>query len=267
MYGFFKPNGAGQLTTCLCKCKDISCDIEGIKHDQRVSREAIQSLTDAVGQIAEIIACSQESVKGKTSKNTTIQAVGKQSLHESFQELNMLEFDEHNSIETIEIIEAINTPKVNNISSRINLNPQLRNTIESNKIAEVSNSVTLTAQDIPAVQINTKLNTQLKNLMNITPAENTQGNTPISSNTSDDSVAQANTNSRTQLRNPTDISSTPKHLVPCPFLRRNGHCLKGSKCDFSISLVPSELASPTNFIMFQLVLAIKYHLLCLFSRL
>ena len=28
------------------------------------------------------------------------------------------------------------------------------------------------------------------------------------------------------------ISPTPKHLVPCPFLRRRGHCLKGSNCDF-----------------------------------
>lgn len=25
---------------------------------------------------------------------------------------------------------------------------------------------------------------------------------------------------------------TPKYLVPCPFLRRRGHCLKGSNCDF-----------------------------------
>ena len=25
----------------------------------------------------------------------------------------------------------------------------------------------------------------------------------------------------------------PKHQVPCPFLRRRGHCLKGSNCDFS----------------------------------
>ena len=27
-------------------------------------------------------------------------------------------------------------------------------------------------------------------------------------------------------------TSIPKHLVPCPYLRR-GHCLKGGKCDFS----------------------------------
>ena len=26
--------------------------------------------------------------------------------------------------------------------------------------------------------------------------------------------------------------SRPKHLVPCPFLRGRGYCLKGSKCDF-----------------------------------
>ena len=28
-------------------------------------------------------------------------------------------------------------------------------------------------------------------------------------------------------------TQTPKHLVPCPFLRRKRHCVKGSKCDFS----------------------------------
>jgi hypothetical protein len=43
------------------------------------------------------------------------------------------------------------------------------------------------------------------------------------------------------LQNPNDTSRspnsrspqlTPKHLVPCPFLKRRGYCLKGSKCDF-----------------------------------
>jgi hypothetical protein len=28
-------------------------------------------------------------------------------------------------------------------------------------------------------------------------------------------------------------TQTPKHLVPCLFLRRKRHCVKGSKCDFS----------------------------------
>ena len=39
---------------------------------------------------------------------------------------------------------------------------------------------------------------------------------------------------------------TPKHLVPCPFLRRRGYCLKGSKCDFLFLL---------------LIIIIKIHLL------
>lgn len=46
---------------------------------------------------------------------------------------------------------------------------------------------------------------------------------------------------------------TPKHLVPCPFLRRRGYCLKGSRCDFShVSTTyqqpPSPSIYPTPFI-------------------
>ena len=37
-----------------------------------------------------------------------------------------------------------------------------------------------------------------------------------------------------QLKNLSSFEArTPKHLVPCPFLRRKGHCLKGTRCDFS----------------------------------
>ena len=93
----------------------------------------------------------------------------------------------HNSIETIEISEAINStdPKVNDT-------PLQRKTTESIEITEASNSTDPKACYIPTVQINTNLGTQPKNS--------------------------------------TNVASTPKHLVPCPFLRRKGHCLKGSKC-------------------------------------
>lgn len=30
-----------------------------------------------------------------------------------------------------------------------------------------------------------------------------------------------------------NTAPTPKHMVPCPFLGRKGHCLKGPNCDFS----------------------------------
>ena len=40
--------------------------------------------------------------------------------------------------------------------------------------------------------------------------------------------------STTQLDNSSKhITRTSKHLIPCPFLRKKGHCLKGSRCDFS----------------------------------
>lgn len=41
-----------------------------------------------------------------------------------------------------------------------------------------------------------------------------------------------NTNVNSQLNIQLNKTKTPKHLVPCPFVRRRGHCLKGSQCDF-----------------------------------
>ena len=48
-------------------------------------------------------------------------------------------------------------------------------------------------------------------------------------------------------------TSIPKHLVPCPFLRR-GYCLKGGKCDFSHNInvqqpfqFPQQRTLPLNF--------------------
>ena len=42
----------------------------------------------------------------------------------------------------------------------------------------------------------------------------------------------------------TDNALGQKHLVPCPFLSRRGHCLKGSKCDFSHQLITQQPDSP-----------------------
>jgi hypothetical protein len=126
----------------------------------------------------------------KINRGNKSKAMRKRNLQESFQEFNMQESsNNHNSIETIEIIEAINStePKVNDI-------PLQTNIIESIEITKASNPTDPKACYIPTVQINTNLGAQPKNS--------------------------------------TNVASTPKHLVPCPncpFLRRNGHCLKGSK--------------------------------------
>jgi hypothetical protein len=133
--------------------------------------------------------------RGNKSKTTR-----KRNLQESLEEFNMQESsNNHNSIETIEIIEAINStdPKVNDT-------PLQRKTTESIEITEASNSTDPKACYSPTVQINTNLGTQPKNS--------------------------------------TNVASTPKHLVPCPFLRRKGHCLKGSKCDFSHQFGPQRPA-------------------------
>ena len=41
-----------------------------------------------------------------------------------------------------------------------------------------------------------------------------------------------NTDDTSRFPNNRFSRPTPKHLVPCPFLRRRGYCLKGFKCDF-----------------------------------
>jgi hypothetical protein len=56
-----------------------------------------------------------------------------------------------------------------------------------------------------------------------------------------ESPHQNNTNVTSQQKNPSIYNTpTPKHLVPCPFLRRKGHCLKGFNCDFSHKTSPSQ---------------------------
>ena len=52
---------------------------------------------------------------------------------------------------------------------------------------------------------------------------------------------QNNTNATRQLENQPIESITPKHRVPCPFLRKKGHCLKGSHCDFPHDIVLKHL--------------------------
>ena len=45
-------------------------------------------------------------------------------------------------------------------------------------------------------------------------------------------------------KNPSTYNApVPKHLVPCPFLRKKGHCLKGYKCDFSHNINSRHLQS------------------------
>ena len=49
--------------------------------------------------------------------------------------------------------------------------------------------------------------------------------------------SQNNPNLTTRFNKPSySNTQTPKHLVPCPFLRRKRHCVKGSTCDFSHSV-------------------------------
>jgi hypothetical protein len=51
--------------SCLCKCKDICHDIEGLKSGQKVTSEAIQSLSKAVSYIAETFTHFQEDMHVK----------------------------------------------------------------------------------------------------------------------------------------------------------------------------------------------------------
>lgn len=41
--------------------------------------------------------------------------------------------------------------------------------------------------------------------------------------------------------NRSELTTKPKHHIPCPFLRRRGFCKKGSSCDFSHSFQPFNI--------------------------
>ena len=61
----------------------------------------------------------------------------------------------------------------------------------------------------------------------------------LNSITQSKSSAIQSKNSATQSKNPTQ-----KHVVPCPYLRKKGHCLKGSRCDFSHQFDPQQASKP-----------------------
>ena len=58
--------------SCLCKCKDICHDIEGLKSGQKVTSEAIQSLSKAVSHIAETFTHFQEDMHVKINRGNVI---------------------------------------------------------------------------------------------------------------------------------------------------------------------------------------------------
>ena len=220
-------NNTISSSDCLCqteadisKYNDLRCDIKELKANQNASKEAIQALSGTVDLIAETLAHIQENIHVKTNQKGMLH-VGKQcSLHESLQEFDMQEsFNEHNSIETIRIIEATNcaSPKANNTLSQINTNSDshLNNEVELIEIIEPSTSTDPKERHVATKQSNLNSITQSKN-----------------------STTQSK-NSATQPKKPTQ-----KHLVPCPYLRKKGHCLKGSRCDFSHQFDPQQAFKP-----------------------
>ena len=72
-----------------CKCKDICHDIEGPKSGQKVTSEAIQSLSKAVSHIAETFTHFQEDMHVKINRGNKSKATRKRNLQESLQEFNM----------------------------------------------------------------------------------------------------------------------------------------------------------------------------------
>ena len=76
--------------SCLCKCKYICHDIEGLKSGQKVTSEAIQSLSKAVSHIAETFTHFQEDMHVKINRGNKSKATRKRNLQESLQEFNML---------------------------------------------------------------------------------------------------------------------------------------------------------------------------------
>ena len=135
-----------QTEADISKCNDFRCDIKELKASQNASKEAIQALSGTVDLIAETLAHIQENIHVKTNQKGMFNVGKQRSLNESLQEFDMQEsFNEHNSIETIRIIEATNcaSPKVNNTLSQINTNSDshLNNEVESIEIIEPSTSI------------------------------------------------------------------------------------------------------------------------------
>ena len=113
-----------QTEADISKYNDFCCDIEELKVSQNASK-GIQALSGTGDLIAKTLAHIQENIHVKTNQKGMFHVAKQRSLHESLQEFDMQEsFNEHNSFETIRIIEATNcaSPKVNNTLSQINTN-------------------------------------------------------------------------------------------------------------------------------------------------
>ena len=221
-------------TVADLECVSVESEIEELKTSQAVDREIILSLSDTVAQIAGFIKQLQE----QNCSNSQIKSTPS----------HVQNIPNENNIKEICINKVTNGPREIDVSDAVNSNSQVKTLSQVEKISNGNNN--------NEIGINRVVNGS-KEVMEAGDAINAFIDVNEANNL--DAFEPRNcadrSNAATQSGNLANRKSTsiPKHLVPCPFLRR-GHCLKGGKCDFSHNInvqqpfqFPQQRMLPLNF--------------------
>ena len=214
------------------ECVSLESEIEGLKTSQAVDREIILSLSDTVAQIAGFIKqfqeqnCSNSQVKSTPSY---VQNISNEN--------------------EICINKVTNGPREIDVSDAVNSNSQVETTLSHvKKISNGNNNNEISINKIVngpkgVMEAGDAVNASI----DVNEVNNLDASGPSNCAHRSNAVIQSG-----NLAN-RKATSIPKHLVPCPFLRR-GHCLKGGKCDFSHNInvqqpfqFPQQRTLPLNF--------------------
>lgn len=211
---------AGRITYLLCTklCKELNSTnpIPSIKYSNNSSQTDLIVSQSCSCKCIDVYTSIQQLESGQDVNCEAIRAISDSITHIT-EAMTQIREDidknwERNRVENLSssIQEVIHNQISNEINdaSEININEN-RNT---NEINEANSKETNEANTIEINEVNNP-NTPDINVSN--------------------SSHQKNANTNNQQKN-----TTPKHLVPCPFLLRKGHCLKGISCDFSHDIGP-----------------------------
>ena len=182
---------------CGCGCGIIAAELEGLKLELVILQKSFESKLDCFVTELAIERANVSQLKQELADEKT-----KNSRFES--KLALL----NNRIETGEVIIDQLGPLNTSINSKEACNSDI-NTQTKNADQELSNSKDNSGQS--SMSENVDLN-------------NFDGVVQVSSN---------KIHSTAHNKNELTTRIIPKHLVACPFLRKKGSCLKGSRCDFS----------------------------------
>ena len=182
---------------CGCGCGIIAAELEGLKLELVILQKSFESKLDCFVTELAIERANVSQLKQELADEKT-----KNSRFES--KLALL----NNRIETGEVIIDQLGPLNTSINSKEACNSDI-NTQTKNADQELSNS---------------KDNSGQSSMSENVDFNNFDGVVQVSSN---------KIHSTAHNKNELTTRIIPKHLVACPFLRKKGSCLKGSRCDFS----------------------------------